>query len=90
MVAGSAALFARTPVVQARLVAAVDPAARPVVLALNGSMVFAGQGLGAALGSVAAGIGGIGALGFAGAAVALLGAALAMPLAATPRAAFTR
>jgi DHA1 family inner membrane transport protein len=43
MVAGAAALFARTPLIQARLVR-LDPSSANVLLALNGSMVFAGQG----------------------------------------------
>ncbi len=72
---GAAALFLRAPVVQARLVAAA-PAHRPVLLALNGSMVFAGQGLGAALGGVGLSLFGLPALGLIGAAVALLGALL--------------
>ena len=45
-----------------------------MLLALNGSMVFAGQGLGAAIGGLAITGGGVGALGFAGAAVAVVGA----------------
>ncbi|MGK7867612.1 MFS transporter [Falsiroseomonas sp. E2-1-a20] len=72
---GAAALFLRAPVVQLRLVAAV-PAHRPVLLALNGSMVFAGQGLGAALGGLGLSIFGLPALGLLGAAVALAGALL--------------
>ena len=43
MVAGAAALFARTPLIQARLVR-LDTSSANVLLALNGSMVFAGQG----------------------------------------------
>lgn len=74
-VLGAAALFLRTPVVQARLVAAA-PEHRPVLLALNGSMVFAGQGLGAALGGIGLTAAGLPSLGFIGAAVALLGALL--------------
>lgn len=48
MVAGAAALFARTPLIQAGLVR-IDPDRASVLLALNGSMVFAGRGLGAAV-----------------------------------------
>ncbi len=50
MISGAMALFARTPVIQVRLVEASPIEARPVILALNGSMVFFGQGLGAAIG----------------------------------------
>lgn len=74
---GAAALFSRSPVIQARLVAAA-PDARAVVLALNGSMVFLGQGLGAAAGGAAIAAFGLPATGLVGAAVALLGAALAL------------
>ena len=73
MVAGSAALFTRTPLIQARLVR-LDPEQTQVLLALNGSMVFAGQGLGAAVGGLAISANGVGALGIAGAAVAVVGA----------------
>jgi len=77
MVAGAAALFARTPVIQTALVR-LAPEARPVVLGLNGSAVFAGQSLGAALGGVAIAAAGLPALGLAAAIVALA----AVPLAA--------
>lgn len=77
MLTGSAALFARMPVIQARLVAAAPAEARPVVLALNGSMVFAGQGLGAAIGGVALGAVELWAVGLAGGLLALGGALLA-------------
>lgn len=75
--ASAAALFSRTPVIQARLVAAA-PDARAVVLALNGSMIFLGQGVGAAVGGAAIAASGLEATGLVGAAVALLGAALAL------------
>ena len=68
--AGAAALFCRTPLIQVRLVKAA-PAQRSVLLALNGSMVFFGQGLGAALGGAVIGFAGLAALGWAGGAVAL-------------------
>lgn len=90
MIAGAAALFARTPIIQARLVAAAPIDARPVVLALNGSMVFLGQGLGAALGGIAIAGAGLPALGFAAAAAALLGAGLALSMAAPERVAATQ
>ncbi len=82
MIAGAAALFARTPIIQRMIVAASPVDARPVVFALNGSMVFLGQGLGAALGGLAIATGGIGALGYAAAATALVGAGLAFAMAA--------
>lgn len=46
----SAALFALTPLIQAQLLEAA-PHARQVAIALNGSMMFLGQGSGAALGA---------------------------------------
>ena len=64
MISGAAALFSRTPVIQTRLVAAAPAEARAVVLALNGSMVFFGQGLGAAVGGLAIEAAGLTALGF--------------------------
>jgi DHA1 family inner membrane transport protein len=76
MLLGAAPLFARMPVIQARLVAAAPSESGPVVLALNGSMVFAGQGLGAAVAGVATGAAGLWAVGLAGSALALLGAAI--------------
>lgn len=77
MVVSAAALFSRTPAIQARLVGAA-PEASSVVLALNGSMVFAGQGLGAAVGALVIGGLGVSALGFAAAGVALIGALAAL------------
>ncbi|MBA4783526.1 MAG: MFS transporter [Rhizobiales bacterium] len=72
MVTGAAALFARTPVIQSRLVGgAPDNAA--VLLALNGSTVFVGQGLGAVMGALTTASFGVGALGFTAAAVAAIG-----------------
>lgn len=85
MVAGAAALFARTPVIQARLVAlAPDNAA--VLLALNGSTVFVGQGLGALVGALTIAGAGVGGLGVSAGALATLGlvATLALPWAAVP------
>jgi DHA1 family inner membrane transport protein len=80
MIAGAAALFARTPVIQARLAAAAPAAAHPVIFALNGSMVFFGQGLGAGLGGATIAIAGISAIGCTAAAVALLGAGLVLAI----------
>jgi DHA1 family inner membrane transport protein len=77
MVAGAAALFTRTPVIQASLVRVAPHDARGIVLALNGSMMFVGQGLGAALGGLTLAVSGIEWLGLAASGVALLGAGLA-------------
>jgi MFS transporter, DHA1 family, inner membrane transport protein len=84
MMAGAAALFMRTPVIQTRLAAASPAAARPVILALNSSMVFAGQGLGAAIGGAAIGLAGLSSVGLVAAVVALLGAGLAVRLRGRP------
>lgn len=73
---GAAALFATMPIVQAGLVAAA-PHHRNVVLALNGSMIFLGQGLGAALGSLVIRADHLAGTGIAGGALA---AALAIAL----------
>ena len=72
---GAASLFALGPILQARL---VDEASdnRNVALAVNGSMVFLGQGLGAAAGGLTLDLAGIEALGATGAAFALLTATL--------------
>ena len=78
MIAGAAALFSRTPVIQTRLVAATPAEARAVVLALNSSMVFFGQGLGAAVGGLAIETAGLPALGFTAAALALAAVPLAL------------
>ena len=77
---GAAALFALMPIVQSRLAATAGSAAT-VAFALNGSMVFAGQALGAALGGwvIALG-GGLAGAGLAGAAVAVAGVTAALSL----------
>ncbi len=70
-------LFALGPVVQTRLIFGA-PEAAAVVLALNGSMIFFGQGLGAAIGGVVIDAAGLTAIGLAGAGFALLGASTAL------------
>jgi len=75
---GAAALFALAPVIQVRLVAAAPEKARPVVLALNRSMVFLGQGLGAAVGGLVIAGPGLPWVGLAAACLALFGAGLAV------------
>lgn len=84
MIAGAAAQFFRAPLAQTELVRASPVEARPVVLALNGSMVFLGQGLGAGIGGATIAIGGLVAVGAVAAGVALLGAVLALRLSARP------
>ncbi|MGF1456127.1 MAG: MFS transporter [Alphaproteobacteria bacterium] len=69
-------LFALGPVIQIRLISSA-PEAAAVVLALNGSMIFFGQGLGAGIGGVVIDAAGLTTIGLAGAAFALLGAATA-------------
>ena len=84
---GSTALFTMSPLVQAQLIDAA-PKARQVVLALNGSMMFLGQGAGAALGAKVAQTFSLPMIGMAGMLVALVGLASAHRLhratAATP------
>jgi predicted MFS family arabinose efflux permease len=70
--AGSAALFALAPLMQARLVA-LAPEDRAVALALSGAMALAGQGLGAALGGAVIASAGLAWTGAAGALLALAG-----------------
>lgn len=79
VVFASAALFAVSPVMQARLVAAAGPA-RGLVLAANFCAVSAGQAAGAALGGLALGPAGL----LGAAAVSVLAAALMLVLAARP------
>jgi len=74
--AGATALFATSPIVQNRLAIATGPAAT-VAFAFNGSMIFLGQGTGAALGGLAAGATGLATVGVVGAGVALCGLFLA-------------
>ena len=73
---GSAALFAMSPIVQARLAAGAGPL-MTVAFALNGSMIFLGQGLGTAAGGVVAATAGLAWIGAAGAALAGVGLILA-------------
>lgn len=83
MIAGAAALFSRTPVIQAALVELADDA-RPIVLGLNGSAVFVGQSIGAALGGVAIATSGMPALGLIAALLALAAIPLALRLSLGP------
>ncbi|MGR3321718.1 MAG: MFS transporter [Pseudooceanicola sp.] len=79
-------LFGTAPVVQSRLAASAGPAVT-FAFALNGSMVYLGQGLGVALGAAAISAGGLSAAPMAGGLMAIagiaLGAALTGPRTAT-------
>ncbi|MEH6694509.1 MAG: MFS transporter [Hyphomonas sp.] len=79
MALGSAALFATTTVVQARL-AATSGAAVTIAFALNSSMVYFGQGVGATLGGGVIAAIGLSATGIAGAGVAIFALALVLAL----------
>ncbi len=74
---GAGSLFAMTPAIQARLIMSA-PTMRNVVLALNASMIFLGQGLGALIGGVTVAASGLPMLGLAGAAIAGLAVLLAV------------
>jgi DHA1 family inner membrane transport protein len=73
---GAAAIFAMSPIVQGRLAEGAGPL-MTVAFALNGSMIFLGQGLGTAAGGLVAAEAGLPWIGVAGAAVAGLGLILA-------------
>jgi predicted MFS family arabinose efflux permease len=70
------ALFAIMPIVQASLVS-ISPAAAAMVLAVNGSMNYLGQGLGAGLGGLATRLYGLSSVALLGAALAFAGLLLA-------------
>lgn len=74
---GSAALFAASPVIQTRLAAGAGGAAT-LAFALNGSMVFLGQGAGAALGGLVSTGAGVEVVGLVGASVAAAGLLMAV------------
>lgn len=74
---GSAALFAASPVIQTRLAAGAGDAAT-LAFALNGSMVFLGQGAGAAAGGLVASAAGLEVAGLVGASLALTGLFVAL------------
>lgn len=78
---GAAALFTLSPIVQTRLVEAA-PKTITVVLALNASMIFLGQGLGTIVGGLVIESVGLPSVGLAGALVAALGTVFAL---AAPR-----
>lgn len=79
MAFNSAALFGTSPVVQSQLAQAAGPAAT-IAFALNGSMLYSGQGLGSSLGGAVTSSVGLGWTGFAGAVAALLALLLARRL----------
>lgn len=74
--AGSAALFALAPIMQARLVS-LAPEDRAVALALNGAVALGGQGIGAAYGGAVIAVAGLAWTGVAGAVLALAGTVIA-------------
>lgn len=69
---GATGLFTLSPLIQAQLVEAA-PQGRQVVMALNGSMMFLGQGAGAAIGAQVTDALSLHMLGVAGACVAAIG-----------------
>ncbi len=73
------AQFGTAPIVQTRLAQAAGPAAT-FALAMNGSMVYFGQGLGVAIGAFSISLWGLTAAPVAGACVALLGFGLSVVL----------
>lgn len=79
MALGSAALFASNPVIQSELAKSAGPAAT-IAFALNSSMAYFGQGLGATLGGSVTALSDIGWTGAAGALAAVLGLAAALSL----------
>ncbi|MCF3933208.1 MFS transporter [Acuticoccus sp. M5D2P5] len=73
---GSVALFALSPILQTQI-AVLSGSAATLAFALNGSMVFMGQGSGAALGGLVSATLGLHALGLVGAGIASIGVVLA-------------
>ncbi|MEM6744498.1 MAG: MFS transporter [Pseudomonadota bacterium] len=80
---GAASLFALGPIVQSQLIASA-PSNQNVVLALNGSMTFLGQGLGAAAGGLVIAQAGLEWIGVAGGALSVLTALIAARLKRVP------
>ncbi len=70
MALGSAALFATSPVIQTQLARSAGPAAT-IAFALNGSMIYFGQGLGATLGGTVTALSSIAWAGIAGSLIAI-------------------
>ncbi|MBY6157672.1 MFS transporter [Pseudooceanicola nitratireducens] len=79
MLVGSTSLFGTAPIVQSRMADAAGPAAT-LAFALNGSMVYLGQGVGVMLGGMMLGAMGLPFVSTAGMGVALLGILLALAL----------
>ncbi|MGI3169487.1 MFS transporter [Pseudooceanicola sp. C21-150M6] len=79
MAFGSTSLFGTAPIVQTRLAQAAGPAAT-LAFALNGSMVYLGQGTGVILGGLMLGARGLDYVSTAGMAVAVVGLLLAWAL----------
>ena len=79
MMFNSASLFGTSPVIQSQLANAAGPAAT-IAFALNGSMLYLGQGIGSSLGGAVTSITGLGWTGITGAVAALLAILLARRL----------
>ena len=79
MALGSSALFGTAPIVQSRLAEAAGPAAS-LAFALNGSMVYFGQGLGVVLGGLMLAGWGLQSVSLAGILCAVIGIVLALVL----------
>lgn len=74
---GPSAMFASAPVVQTRLAEFAGPSAT-LIFALNGSMVYLGQGLGVAAGAIGLSISGLMSAPFAGTMIAIVGLFLSL------------
>jgi len=75
----SASLFGTSPVIQSQLANAAGPAAT-IAFALNGSMLYLGQGVGSSLGGAVTNYAGLGWTGLTGAVAALIAILLARRL----------
>lgn len=75
MISGSAALFATSPIIQSNIAKNAGEAAT-IAFALNGSMLYLGQGVGAFLGGLGIAQIGLAAVGILGAGVGLIGLVL--------------
>ncbi|EED33427.1 putative permease, MFS superfamily [gamma proteobacterium NOR5-3] len=79
MAFNSAALFGTSPVIQTQLAQAAGPAAT-IAFALNGSMIYSGQGIGSSIGGAVTSAVGLSWTGCAGAAAVLIALVLARRL----------
>jgi DHA1 family inner membrane transport protein len=79
MAFNSAALFGTSPVIQTQLAQAAGPAAT-IAFALNGSMIYSGQGIGSSMGGAVTSSIGLGWTGFSGAIAVVLALVVARRL----------